>query len=126
MSDIENDGKKISRRGIVGLGSAAVAAATQTMVGERSAEAQQRASHTAANEINPGQQNGPLAAENPDSEWPPPTDNGSVKPFKYSFSLSRAQASRERRVDTAGHSSRFADFESYRRRGNAAHGRRCP
>jgi oxalate decarboxylase len=94
MSDIENDEKKISRRGIVGLGSAAVAAATLTMVGERSAEAQQRASHTAANEINPGQQNGPLAAENPDSEWPPPTDNGSVKPFKYSFSLSRASVSR--------------------------------
>jgi len=89
MSDIENDEKKISRRGIFGLGSAAVAAATRSMVGGRTAEAQQRASHTASNEINPGQQNGPLAAENPDSEWPPPTDNGSVKPFKYSFSLSR-------------------------------------
>lgn len=89
MSDIENDEKKISRRGILGLGSAAVAAATLTMVGERTTEAQQRASHTASNEINPGQQNGPLAAENPDSEWPAPTDNGSVRPFKYSFSLSR-------------------------------------
>jgi hypothetical protein len=124
MSDIENDEKKISRREIFGLGSAAVAAATLTMAGERTAEAQQRPSHTAPNEFNPGQQNGPLAAENPDSEWPSPTDNGSVKPFKYSFSLS--QASRERRVDTAGHSARFAGFDSYRRRGNAAHGRRCP
>ena len=88
MSDIENDEKKISRREIFGLGSAAVAAATLTMAGERTAEAQQRPSHTAPNEFNPGQQNGPLAAENPDSEWPSPTDNGSVKPFKYSFSLS--------------------------------------
>jgi len=88
MSDAENDEKKISRREIFGLGSAAVAAATLTMAGERTAEAQQRPSHTAPNEFNPGQQNGPLAAENPDSEWPSPTDNGSVKPFKYSFSLS--------------------------------------
>jgi hypothetical protein len=95
MSDIENDEKKVSRRNIVGLGSAAVAAATLTMAGERRAEAQQRASHTAPNEINPGQQNGPLAAENPDSEWPAPTDNGSVKPFKLSIpSLSRASVSR--------------------------------
>jgi oxalate decarboxylase len=89
MSDIENDETKVSRRDMFGLGSAAVAAATLTMVGERVAEAQQRNSHTAPNEINPGQVNAPLAAENPDSEWCPPTDNGNVKPFKYSFSLSR-------------------------------------
>jgi oxalate decarboxylase len=96
MSDIENDEKKISRRNIFGLGSAAVAAAALTMVGETTAEAQQPASHTASKEINPGQQNGPLAAENPDSEWPPPTDSGSVKPFKYSFSLSR------KRIESGG------------------------
>ena len=89
MADIENDEKKVSRRDIFGLGSAAVAAATLTMAGERMAEAKQPASHTAPNEINPGQVNGPLAAENPDSEWCPPTDSGNVKPFKYSFSLSR-------------------------------------
>jgi oxalate decarboxylase len=96
MSDIEDDEKKISRRDIFGLGSAAVAAATLTMVGEGTAEAQQEASHAAPNRTNPGQQNGPLAAENPDSEWPPPTDNGSVKPFKYSFSLSR------KRIESGG------------------------
>jgi oxalate decarboxylase len=89
MADIENDETKVSRRDIFGLGSAAVAAATLTMVGERTAEAQEPASHTAPNQTNPGQQNRPLAAENPDSEWCPPTDSGNVKPFKYSFSLSR-------------------------------------
>jgi oxalate decarboxylase len=89
MSDIENDETKVSRRDIFGAGSAAVAAAALILAGERAAEAQQPASHTAPNEVNPGQQNGPLAAENPDSEWCPPTDNGNVKPFKYSFSLSR-------------------------------------
>jgi oxalate decarboxylase len=89
VADIEKDDAKVSRRDIFGLGSTAVAAATLTLVGERMAEAQQPASHAAPNEINPGQVNGPLAAENPDSEWCPPTDSGNVKPFKYSFSLSR-------------------------------------
>lgn len=89
MPDIETDDKKLSRRDIFGLGPMAVTAATIAMVGARTAEAQQPASHTAPNEINPGQVNGPLAAENPDSEWCPPTDSGNVKPFKYSFSLSR-------------------------------------
>src|ERR1017187_5531853 len=89
MSDIETDEKKISRREIFGLGSAAVAAATLTMVGEKMAEAQQQASHTAPNESNPGPQKRPLAAENPDSEWSPSTDSGTVKPFKYSFALAR-------------------------------------
>jgi oxalate decarboxylase len=96
MADIENDETKMSRRDIFGLGSAAVAATTLTLVGERMAEAQQSTKHTAPNETNPGQVNGPLAAENPDSEWCPPTDNGNVKPFKYSFSLSR------KRLETGG------------------------
>ena len=89
MSGIEKDEKTISRRDIFGLGSVAVAAATLTMVGERMAEAQQQSSHTAPNESNPGPQNRPLAAENPDSEWSPSTDSGTVKPFKYSFALAR-------------------------------------
>ena len=54
------------------------------------------ATHNAPNEIDPGPQNLPLAAENPDSEWPPATDNGTVKPFKYSFSLAR------KRVESGG------------------------
>src|ERR1022692_2509501 len=93
MADIENDYAKVSRRDVFGLGSAALAAATLTMVGERAANAQQSASHTAPNEFNPGQVNGPLAAENPDSEWSPSTDSGTVKPFKYSFALARKRVS---------------------------------
>jgi oxalate decarboxylase len=88
MAAIENDETKVSRRDLFGLGSA-VAAASLTMVAAGTADAQQPATHKAPNEINPGQVNGPLAAENPDSEWCPPTDSGNVKPFKYSFSLSR-------------------------------------
>jgi oxalate decarboxylase len=59
------------------------------MVVERAAEAQQQASHNAPNESDPGPQNRALAAENPDSEWSPPTDSGTVKPFKYPFALAR-------------------------------------
>jgi len=96
MADIEKDETKVSRRDIFGLGSMAVTAATIAMVGERTANAQQPTSHTAPNQINPGQVNGPLAAENPDSEWSPSTDSGTVKPFKYSFALSH------KRVETGG------------------------
>ena len=38
MADIENDDAKVSRRDVFGLGSAALAAATLTMVGERIGE----------------------------------------------------------------------------------------
>jgi oxalate decarboxylase len=91
----DNPDTQVSRREVFGLGSAALAAATLTMVGERAARAQS-ATHTASNETDPGPQNLPLAAENPDSEWSPPTDSGTVKPFKYSFSLSR------KRVESGG------------------------
>src|SRR6202167_3119991 len=88
MADIENDDAKLSRRDVFGLGSAALAA-TIAMTGVRTANAQQTAKHTAPNESDPGPQNRPLAAENPDSEWSPPTDSGTVKPFKYPFSFAR-------------------------------------
>jgi oxalate decarboxylase len=100
MSDIDNDNNdtKVSRRQVFGLSSAAIAAATLAVAGGKAADGQTRlvASHTAPNETDPGPQNLPLAAENPDSEWSPPTDSGTVKPFKYSFSLSR------KRVENGG------------------------
>src|SRR5271168_4642819 len=69
-----DDNAKVSRRDVFGLGSAALAAATLAVAGEGSANAQRPASHTAPNETDPGPQNLPLAAENPDSEWSPSTD----------------------------------------------------
>src|ERR1700728_3740804 len=85
---------KVSRRGIFELGSAALTAAaaiTVAMPGQAGAspQNQQTENHNASNETDPGPRNLPLAKENPDSVWPPATDNGSVKPFKYSFALSR-------------------------------------
>jgi oxalate decarboxylase len=60
------------------------------------ADQQTSANHNAPNETVPGPRNMPLEKENPDSVWPPATDNGSVKPFKYSFDLSR------KRIERAG------------------------
>jgi oxalate decarboxylase len=99
MPDTENYDTKISRREAFGLGSAALAAAgALTLAGAKDAhaQAQKPAAHNAPNEIDPGPQNLPLAAENPDSEWAPPTDHGTVRPFKYSFSLSH------KRVESGG------------------------
>ncbi len=86
----------LNRREAFGLGSAVIAAAAtiaSALPGQaapqaaRSAVGSQAAAHNAPNETDPGPQNMPLASENPDSEWAPKTDSGTVKPFKYSFAL---------------------------------------
>jgi oxalate decarboxylase len=98
MSDNENRNERqdaqVSRREAFGIGSAALAAAL-ALSGSKEAAAQSQlaANHNAPNEVDPGPQNVPLSAENPDSEWAPPTDHGTVKPFKYSFALSHKRIS---------------------------------
>ena len=92
MADIDSADSKVSRRKAFGLGSAALAAATWAAAAkeaEATPQPQRPVTHNAPNESDPGPQNRPLAAENPDSEWSPSTDSGTVKPFKYSFSLAR-------------------------------------
>jgi oxalate decarboxylase len=77
-----------SRRSVLGMGSAALAAATfagftahaQTREGTRKAEADHSSS-------NPGQENKVLLTQNPNSNTPPPTDHGDVGPIWYSFDL---------------------------------------
>jgi oxalate decarboxylase len=102
MTDTEdaNHNTKVSRRDVFGLSSAALAAATLTVAGARNADAAPQTrrgdTHTGPNETDPGPENHPLAAENPDSEWSPPTDSGTVKPFKYPFSFAR------KRVESGG------------------------
>src|SRR5712691_8094004 len=78
----------LSRRTVLGMGSAALAAATlagftahaQTREGTRQAEGDHSSS-------NPGQENNTLLHENPSSNTPPPTDHGDVGPIWYSFDL---------------------------------------
>jgi oxalate decarboxylase len=97
MADIDDSDIKVSRREAFGLGSAALAATLAVAGGkDANAQTQKLPSHSAPNETDPGPQNLPLAAENPDSEWSPPTDSGTVKPFKYPFSFAR------KRVESGG------------------------
>src|SRR5258705_5761769 len=78
----------LSRRSVLEMGSAAMAAAAfaglsahaQTRDGTHQAERDHSSS-------NPGQENKPLLSENPNSNTPPPTDNGDVGPIWYSFDL---------------------------------------
>lgn len=77
-----------SRRTFLGLSSAALAAAALTGL---TADAQtkgstQRAEHDHSSS-DPGPENRPLLAENPNSNTPPPTDHGDVGPIWYSFDL---------------------------------------
>jgi oxalate decarboxylase len=76
------DENVVSRREVFGLGSAALATAAL-------ASAQETSKHTAPNETDPGPKNVSLADQNPDSNWPPSSDHGTVKPFKYPFALAR-------------------------------------
>ena len=78
MADTNKSDTKASRREVFGLGSAALAVAALGIVGRDEVDAQTKrpSSHNAPNETDPGQQNLPLAAENPDSEWSPSTDSG--------------------------------------------------
>jgi oxalate decarboxylase len=85
---MENDGIKnqFSRRGFLGIGSAAVAAAGGLAVtGAMAQENQKRTDRSASD---PGPSNERLDSQNPDSAWPPATDSKSlVQNFKYPFSL---------------------------------------
>src|ERR1700683_1217240 len=76
-----------SRRSMIGIGStpgtaalAGVAANAQTRGNTRTSEHDPSAS-------NPGPENTALLNENPNSNTPPPTDNGDVGPIWYSFDL---------------------------------------
>jgi len=78
----------VSRRSVLGMGSAALAAAAfvglsahaQTREGTHQAERDHSSS-------NPGQEIKPLLDENPNSNMPPPTDSGDVGPIWYSYDL---------------------------------------
>ena len=88
MSD---DTKKdsYSRRGFLGVGSAALVAAG--MMSAADAEAQDQKPYPAKNDRSasaPGPGNPPLDEQNPDSFLPPPTDAGGVQTFKYPFAIS--------------------------------------
>jgi oxalate decarboxylase len=78
-----------SRRGFLGMGSAALAAAG--LVSASDAAAQEQRPYPSKSDQStsaPGPTNPPLDAQNPDSNLPPATDAGGVQTFKYPFALS--------------------------------------
>jgi oxalate decarboxylase len=84
-NDSTND--RFSRRGFLGVGSAALAAAAGSLV-VGSAIAQEAQPRTGRRATDPGPANAALDGPNPDSTWPPPTDSKSlVQTFKYPFSF---------------------------------------
>src|SRR6266849_499890 len=85
---MENDGSKdrFSRRGFLGVGSAALAAAAGSLA-VTAAMAQENKPRGDRSATDPGPANAALDAQNPDSAWPPGTDSKSLVPnFKYPFS----------------------------------------
>ena len=77
-----------TRRRFLEVSGAALAAVAAVPVLEAQEKAVPRsADHHLVNESQPGPNNAALDAENPSSVFAPPTDEGTVKPFKYSFGL---------------------------------------
>ena len=84
--DAKNDA--YSRRGFLGMGSAALAAAGMLSAADAAAQDQKpypTKSDRSASAPGPG--NPPLDDQNPDSFLPPPTDAGGVQTFKYPFGI---------------------------------------
>jgi oxalate decarboxylase len=87
-----------SRRGFLGVGTAALAAAGMLSATDAASQVQQpypskeegSKPYPAKDDrsaSDPGPTNPPLDAQNPDSFLPPPTDAGGVQTFKYPFSI---------------------------------------
>src|SRR5258705_5109591 len=93
LRKMENDSNnnQLSRRGFLGVGSAALAAVAGGLsVSSALAQEGQQAGNarTDRSATDPGPANNPLDAQNPDSGWPPATDSKSlVQTFKYPFSF---------------------------------------
>ncbi len=101
MSDDTNDDTNkdlLSRRGFIGMGSAALAAAGLLSAADAEGQAQQPYPATedkkpypakdSRSASAPGPGNPQIDAQNPDSFLPPPSDAGGVQTFKYPFGLS--------------------------------------
>src|SRR5882724_5652009 len=88
-NDSTKDGTKdqFSRRGFLGFGSAALAAAAGSLA-VSSAVAQENQPRVGRSATDPGPANATLDRQNADSTWPPATDSKSlVQNFKYPFSF---------------------------------------
>lgn len=89
--ETEDAKEQLSRRGFLGVGSAALAAAVGALSVSGAAAQEQSNTQKAAGDrskSDPGPANPDLDGQNPDSIWPPSTDSKSlVHTFKYPFSF---------------------------------------
>jgi len=83
----ESEKDVLSRRGFLGVGSAALAAAGIPYVEKLSAQEPAYRSKDNRSTSDPGPTNPGIDAANPDSNIPVPTDAGGVQTFKYPFSF---------------------------------------
>jgi oxalate decarboxylase len=86
MSDEAKD--SVSRRGFLGMGSAALAAAGVLSAEAAAQEQKQYPAKSDRSASAPGPGNAQIDDQNPDSFLPPQTDAGGVQTFKYPFGLS--------------------------------------
>ena len=92
MSDPKNDSSAVTRRHFLSVSGAALAAATAVPLAAQTVSQQIHSSdHHLPNEQQVGPNNTVNDSLNPDSVWPPVTDNGTMLPFKYSFDLSHKE-----------------------------------
>jgi oxalate decarboxylase len=78
----------LSRRSFLGVSSTALATAALAGLTAHAQETQDTRKADKDHSVSdPGQENKPLLAENPDSNVPPPTDHGDIGPIWYSFDL---------------------------------------
>ena len=90
---------ELSRRrflGVTGAALAAAVAAAPLAEGQEQSNVPRSPDHHLPNEQQVGPNNTMLGDQNPDSVWAPETDNGTMKPFKYSFDLAHKE------LDTGG------------------------
>src|SRR5882762_5116162 len=98
---------RFTRRGMFHVGSAALAGLSALAIADAQVgtapppktdqkDDLRSPDHHLPNESVRGPKNQPLAEENPSSAWAPDTDNGTVRPFKYSFALAH------KRIDSGG------------------------
>jgi len=83
----ETEKDVLTRRGFLGVSSAALAAAGISHVENLSAQESAYQSVSERSKSDPGPTNPSIDAANPDSNNPPPTDAGGVQTFKYPFSF---------------------------------------
>ena len=83
----------VTRRKFISSTGAAIAAAAAVapLAAQQQMNVPRSLDHHLPNEQQVGPNNTASDAMNPNSVWPPETDNGTMKPFKYSFDLSHKE-----------------------------------